>query len=224
MKNFLIMGYGVPKNILNDQHYDRYLSNVFNKIYELASNDGEVRIVFCGGPTDCFKPYKRTEAQEMIKLIKKFVTGSGLVVARKWKLVLVNRALSTLENLLGAQAVLKKSGLNSPSIHIFCEYTRSNRVGQLARQIFGTNKIKLMPIDFDTSSLRYQRNGINQFEKKMLQLELSAIKDEKIRKQLHKLYEEKLTFLRRAGVAKHGLAIQQWQRRVINHDLTNRLF
>lgn len=32
---FLILGHGVPKDILKDENYNLYLKSVFNKIYDL---------------------------------------------------------------------------------------------------------------------------------------------------------------------------------------------
>lgn len=64
MKNiFIIPGYGIPKDILKDEPYRKYLGLVFNHIYQICLNKDENKpvIIFCGGNTDIFKPYTRTE-------------------------------------------------------------------------------------------------------------------------------------------------------------------
>lgn len=72
---FLVFGYGVPKNILKDENYNFYLKIVFNKIYDLVVKNKIYKpiTICCGGETDMFKPYKRTEADEMIKLFKTLI-------------------------------------------------------------------------------------------------------------------------------------------------------
>jgi len=68
---FIVMGYGVPQDIMADGNYAVYLRNVFNHIYDEASRRKvEPIIIFSGGKTDLFKPYKRTEAGEMIKFFQ----------------------------------------------------------------------------------------------------------------------------------------------------------
>jgi len=70
---FLIFGYGIPKNILKNENYNFYLKMVFNRIYDIIVKT-KVRkpLVICsGGKTDIFKPYNRTEAEEIIKFLKK---------------------------------------------------------------------------------------------------------------------------------------------------------
>jgi len=70
---FLVFGYGIPKNILKDENYNFYLKIVFNRIYDITSKSKSKKtlIICSGGKTDMFKPYKRTEADEMIRLLKK---------------------------------------------------------------------------------------------------------------------------------------------------------
>ncbi len=52
-----------------------YLKIVFNKIYDLVVKNKIYKpiTICCGGETDMFKPYKRTEADEMIKLFKTLI-------------------------------------------------------------------------------------------------------------------------------------------------------
>ena len=74
MKNiFLILGYGIPKNISKDGNYNFYLKIVFNRIFEITIKKCliEPLVILSGGKTDCFSPYARTEAEEMTKLFNK---------------------------------------------------------------------------------------------------------------------------------------------------------
>lgn len=36
---FLILGYGIPKNIFKDKNYNFYLKTVFNKVYDLVTKN-----------------------------------------------------------------------------------------------------------------------------------------------------------------------------------------
>lgn len=91
MKNsFLIPGYGVPKNILKDENYNFYLKIILNAIFDLTVKKKQEKsvIIFSGGKTDCYRPYKRTEADEMIKLFRSLINHARLgAVTKNWQLI-----------------------------------------------------------------------------------------------------------------------------------------
>src|SRR3989339_708577 len=128
MKNiFLVFGYGIPKNILKDENYNFYLKMVFNQIYELVIKNGinDPIIICSGGKTDIYKPYKRTEGAEMVKLIKSIAKRPFLKqVTKDWLFIPEKTSLSTLENFLNCKAILKKRGIQNTNLSIFCEKTR----------------------------------------------------------------------------------------------------
>src|SRR3989338_1554625 len=151
MTEYFIFGYGVPKDIMIDEQYRRYLSFVFNAIYAVAANN-QAMMVCCGGKTDCIKaPHAATEAEEMKKLFtllaeRPFVREQ----TSAWRYGTVKTTLSSLENILAAVERLRKR----PAV-IFCEMTRAERVRTLARRAFGKKKATVIPVDFDMSPNRY---------------------------------------------------------------------
>jgi len=174
---FYLQGYGVPKNILTDENYNRYLNFCFNYIYDyvLRHKVAMPLIVFSGGATDLFKPYKRTEAGEMARLFKKLVSRPDV---RKetvnWAYQGIN-SLSAVEGLLVSQKLVGSSDLV-----IFCEKTRETRMLYLAKKIFSAS-IKVEGVDFDSSSRRYlDLDVIDKKERKDLEKELKIIKNPKL--------------------------------------------
>jgi hypothetical protein len=153
---FLVFGYGVPKNILKDENYNFYLKMVFNKIYDttVKNNIDNPFIITCGGQTDMFKPYDRTEAEEMIRFFKAFIQESPFLesITKNWRFIPENQSLSTLENLLNSLDIVHKRGIRKANFFIFCEQTRENRINTLAKKILDKNyNFITIPIDFDTS-------------------------------------------------------------------------
>ena len=111
MKNVIIIfGYGIPKNILKDENYNFYLKMIFNKIYDLSTKksiDDNPIIICSGGKTDIYKPYHRSEAEEMIKFFKAFTKKPYLKeITKKWNFVAEKTSLSTLENFLNTKKIL----------------------------------------------------------------------------------------------------------------------
>jgi len=213
---YLILGYGVPKDILSDKHYDRYFSQAFNCIYNQSAG-GPAVIIFSGGPTDCYKPYKRTEAGEMLKLFKKFCGQSFVRKAvKRWKLLVENKSLSTLENLLFAKNILIGKKIKGGNLTIFCEATRVRRIKILAGKIFSKLfKIKIVSVDFDTSVNRYcAKDFLDKKEKKSLKLELRALKDKKLLKKARGLCLERLEMFRNEGYNKNPVVITKWWKEV----------
>ncbi|KKQ40639.1 MAG: hypothetical protein US58_C0014G0001 [Candidatus Magasanikbacteria bacterium GW2011_GWA2_37_8] len=180
-KIFVVVGYGVPKNIMIDDNYNRYLGTIFNKIYDVTASNTAV-ILFCGGKTDCYPPYKRTEAEEMVRLFKSFA-DRGFVKAKtiKWKYIKEKRSVCRLENFLYAYEYIIKNKIKNPAVTIFCEYTRQKRAMELVKKIFKGYKIRLEPIDFDLSYNRYlDKKFINEKETRQMKRALLALRDKLI--------------------------------------------
>jgi hypothetical protein len=222
MKNvFLVFGYGVPKNIFIDENYNLYLKMVFNKIYNLVlkSKVTNPLIICSGGKTDCFKPYKRNEGEEMVKFFKKLSQKSFLKpITTKWLFISEKTSLSTLENFLHCKQILKKQKIVQAQLYIFCEQTRAKRVKTLAKKILDKKyNSKVIPIDFDTSPNRYlDPEFLAEKERMVLKHDLWALKNSVNLKKYHTLFEDKLKFLRKAGPKVHTEAVKKWWEQGIN--------
>ena len=198
---FIILGYGVPENILEDKNYNFYLRTAYNKIFSLAreKKDKKPVIILSGGKTDLWPPYKRSEGGEMMRLfndLKKrpFVQEE----VKNWRVYAETTAISTLENLVNSKKLLKKKKIDTKIVYVFCEQTREKRIKVLAKNILGKN-IQVMPIDFDNSSNRYlDEKFIQVKEKEELKLGLWALKSQKNLEKCHKLYLEKFKYFREA--------------------------
>jgi len=221
MKNiFLIFGYGIPKNIFADENYNLYLKTVFNQVYDLVTKDkvSSPLIICSGGKTDCFKPYKRTEGDEMVKFLKKLCQQSFLKsVTKNWLFVSEKTSLSTLENFLHCRGILKKQKITA-RLYIFCEQTRAKRVKILAKKILAKKYNQtVIPVDFDTSANRYLApKFLAEKERLVLKHDLLALENTTNLKKYHQLFEEKLKFLRKAGPEVHTKAVQEWWKQEIN--------
>ncbi|MEK7583893.1 MAG: ElyC/SanA/YdcF family protein [Patescibacteria group bacterium] len=212
---YIILGYGVPKDIVKDGGYRRYLTAVLEAINRAKkkTNAQKTCIIFSGGLTDCRKPFRRTEAREMIKLFR-FIANrsSARGSARKWQLIPEARALSTVENLVFTKTLLKKRGIEAGHINIFCEYTRRRRVGILARKMFGPQyKIAIRAIDFDTGPNRFaEPKFLRDKERAQLLEARKALQSSASAKQHHKLMQDKIRFLRNAKNMSHSEAVARW--------------
>ena len=222
MKNiFLIFGYGIPKNIFVDENYNLYLKTVFNQVYDLVTKDkvSSPLVICSGGKTDCFKPYKITEGDEMVKFFKKLCQQSFLKsVTKNWLFVSEKTSLSTLENFLHCRGILKKQKITPARLFVFCEQTRVKRVKILAKKILNKkyNPI-VIPVDFDTSANRYlDPKFLTEKEQLVLKHDLWALENTTNFKKYHQLFEEKLRFLRKAGPEVHTKAVQEWWEQEIN--------
>lgn len=217
MKNiFLIFGYGVPKNILKDEKYNFYLKMVFNGIYELTTKNNikDPMIIACGGPTDMIKPYKRTEADEMIRFLKNFIKDNNFLkpITKGWEFIPENTSLSTLENILHSQKIIKKRKIGKSNIYIFCEETRKKRVNHIAKKIFDKNyHIEVKTIDFDTSENRYlPQEFIDKKERSEIKHSLWALKSPENLKKHHKTFKEKFVYFRKMYGKKDVNAVKNW--------------
>ncbi len=219
---FLISGYGIPKNILKDENYNFYLKLVFNKIYELttSSKNKWPIVITCGGKTDMFKPYKRTEADEMLRLLKSFIKERKFLkpITKNWLFIAENKSLSTIENLLNSNGLIKNRKIKKANVFIFCEQTREKRIKILAKKTLYKNyKIKILPIDFDVSKNRYlSPDFLNKKEKVELKHSLWALKSPTNLKKHREVFEEKIEFLRKAGNKTHTNAVREWWEKKLN--------
>ncbi|MFH1404847.1 MAG: hypothetical protein ABIH21_01990 [Patescibacteria group bacterium] len=190
----LICGYGVPNNILKDINYNLYLTVCVNKLFSTHRYDSGY-IILSGGKTDCFKPYRRTEAGEMKKWIKKKIIQIEKATKEKlsWKIILDKKALTTVENLLFLKQFINKTTKIKPII--FFEYSRTDKIRKLVKTIF-QDKTELYPIDFDGSSIRYCGLYSNDLNKQIIALELLAAKDKKALMTLQHFAQKKLSIMR----------------------------
>lgn len=209
---FLVLGYGIPKNILEDENYNFYLKSVFNKIFDwCATHDQwDPVIIFSGGKTDMFKPHRRTEAREMIKFfvpLTKRPTVKAYV--KEWSLVPEMRSFSTLDNLLYAADICRSQQPGEAKIIVLGEQTRHKRILSLGRKVFG--EVKVIPIDFDQSANRYlDPTFIKHKESEVMKFDLWALENPSNLKEHRALFKKKFAFLRKAGPTKHVDAVKQW--------------
>jgi ribosome-interacting GTPase 1 len=203
----------VPKNIFTNRNYQSYLIGAFNKIYDLsAANRTKPMIIFCGGKTDCFKPYRRTEEEEMIRFFKQLAAQPFVKNKTKnWRLVGEGISISTLENLLFSKRIIDKKKIHKANIYIFCETTRERRIKMLAGKIFGKNfKCRVISIDFDVSSNRYlDPKFIVKKEKAEMKHALWSLKSPANLKKHHQVFVEKLDYFRKEG-GNHPDAVKKW--------------
>ena len=187
---------------------------VINNIFTiaLAHKIAKPFIIFCGGLTDCFKPYRRNEAEEMIKLFRALIQQKSHLKSftAQWALIAEKESLSTLENLLNPQEL----------VTVFCEYTRGLRVAKVARKVFGAGvPVKVEPIDFDMSPNRYlAQEFIAKKEKAELAHSLWALKSPEHVKRHHEVFQEKLVYFRSMGPAKQSDAIRIWWEKKLKEE------
>lgn len=212
---FLVFGYGVPKNILKDEAYNFYFKMIFNKIYDLVIRDNINRpfIIFSGGKTDCFKPYKRNEADEMIKFFRTLSKRPFLrKVTKAWFLIPEKKSLSTLENFLNCKKIISKRKIKQANLYIFCEQTREKRIKILAKKIFNKNyHCLIIPIDFDTSPNRYlDPKFIAKKERAELRHTSWALQGPENLKKHHKVFRGKIDYFRKSDLSKNPGIIKKW--------------
>ena len=213
---FLVFGYGVPKNILKDKNYNFYLKMVFNKIYSFVVKNkiDKPIIITCGGETDMLKPYKRTEADEMIKLFGALIKERPFLkpITKNWLFVSENKSLSTLENLLNSNKIIQKRKIKKANFFIFCEETREKRIKVLAKKILDKNyNFLVVPIDFDVSANRYLPvEYLAKKESVELKHSLWALQNPENLKKHHKVFEEKFEYFRKVGHKAHVNTVKEW--------------
>lgn len=208
---FIISGYGVPKNIFHDENYNFYLKMAFNKIYDLTDKTDQQVIIFCGGNTDLYKPYKRTEAEEMKKFFIKLIKIKTIIkkLTNNWSLEVENKSLSTLENLLNTKKLISKYKVNK--LTIICEQTRKKRISLIAKHIFTDKKVTVLPIDFDLSANRYlPKEFLDKKEKAEIKHSLWALKSPHNLKKHHSIFVDKIKYLRKAGPNLQVEELKKW--------------
>lgn len=212
---FIICGYGVPKDILHDNNYNIYLHIAFNQIYNFTQvkKIHNPIIIFSGGQTDCFKPYRRQESVLMNLFFKKWSQRMQLkTLTKDWQILLENKSLSTLENLLFSKSLLKSKKIKKGIIYIIHEQTHNRRLKILATKIFSSGfKTFYWPIDFDISANRYLgEDFLSKKEAKTLNHDLWSMQSKDNLIKHHNLYQKKLIFLRQAQSAKHTDSVKKW--------------
>jgi hypothetical protein len=212
---FLIFGYGIPKDILKDKNYNFYLNTVFNKIYSIVEkNTAKQYIIFCGGKTDMFKPYKRSEADEMIRLFSALIKQRPFLkeITKNWLLLSENGSLSTLENLLNSKKIIAKRNIKTANLCIFCEQTREKRINILAKKLFAKiYKPQVIPIDFDVSPSRYLPSDfLAKKEKAELEHSRWALRSPQNLKKHHQIFTEKIEHFRKAETKADIDALKKW--------------
>lgn len=220
---FLINGYGVPKSILKDENYLLYLKLAFNRIFTQAAGQSAL-IILSGGPTDMWPPYRRTEAAEMGKLFRQLMMRPMVrPQTKRWKVMLENRSLSTLENILFVKKKLPRR-LRPLAITIFGEVTRKKRMEILARRVFaGAGDICVAALDFDQSPARYQDlDLINKKEILQIKHDLLALKSPTALRHHHQFFVDKLAFFRSYGPTQTQKAIRDWWQMQTNSPLNDK--
>lgn len=189
---------------------------VFNKIYGfVVKNKIEKPIIItCGGETDMLKPYKRTEADEMIRLFGAFIKERPFLkpMTKNWLFIPENKSLSTLENLLNSNKIIQKRKVKKANFFIFCEQTRERRIKVLAKKILDKNyNFLVVPIDFDVSANRYlSPEFLVRKEKVELEHSLWALQSPEKLKKHHEVFVEKIEYLRKAWPKVHIEAVKKW--------------
>jgi hypothetical protein len=209
---FLVLGYGIPKDILKDQNYDFYLRTAFNRMFDECARMGSwnATIIFAGGKTDMWKPYSRVEAKEMVKAFRLLMKREAVKEYTKvWKLVPEMKSLSTLDNFLYVKELMDQGKIHARKMIVFCEQTREQRVKALGKRLFGN--VKVHPVDFDQSANRYlDPTKLQRIMKEGMKFDLWALKHQQNLSKHRNLFKEKIAFLRKAGPDVHVQAVREW--------------
>jgi hypothetical protein len=206
---FLILGYGVPKNMRTDLNYQIYVRSIFNSIYQQVVDRGiQPTIVASGGPTDLFKPYRRTEAGEMVKELERMRQMLPRRVGAGWRIVAEPRSFSLLENILFTRRRLG----SLRAVTIFCEVTRVRRVKATAKKIFGgRTRIIVRGIDFDASSTRYlDPKLLRRKERVNIHFDDWALKSPANLRRHHDIHVDKVRRFRQADSPDSLRSVRQW--------------
>jgi hypothetical protein len=208
----IVNGYGVPKNINTDLNYNSYLGQIFNYLWDRYRGRSLV-IILCGGNTDMYQPYRKTEAGEMASWFDRKIGQLGL--AKKWKIKQVSQTLSTLENLLAAKRIV-----GGKHALYFCEKTHQPKAQKLGSEIFG-KRILVIPIDFNTSLPRYDLATRQAMDAEDLKFSLRALKDPAWRRQLNNANREKIKVLRKTPAARRRVEVERIARQVRRQFMTS---
>jgi hypothetical protein len=211
---FLIFGYGVPDNIGRDLNYQVYLRVAFNTIYQATTAKNITPyILVCGGPTDLVRPYRRTEAGEMVQVFRKMFRKVPTARRRGWKISLEPHSISTLENFQNTLSAAKRT----KTVTIFCEATRAPRIRRLARRIYDSKiTSQVIGVDFDASANRFlDPKFLRRKENAMERFDVWALKSSRNFRQHHLAYAEKLKRFRASGSRQHIRSVKDWWESVL---------
>lgn len=206
---FLILGYGIPKQPKTDLNLSLYLRSAFNTIWQSARGQ-TATIIFSGGATDMQAPYRRREAtvlhEQFAALTKR---ASVKKETQNWICREEPKALSSLDNLVFTAELLKRKKVPVESLTIFCEYTRRVRILRVAKKIFRSTKIVVIPLDFDQSENRYLDPAfLEKKESIALNIDLRALKNPKDYATHQSLHRERIKKFREGK--HHVKDIQKW--------------
>ena len=213
---FIILGYGIPREILEDENYNLYLKLAFNAIFDETSKEKTPPVViFCGGKTDMLEPYDRTEAQEMIKFFSSLMQREQCRKFTKgWNLIAEKESISTLENLIFAKNIIDNEKLEG-KINLIFETTRFNRIKTLSEKIFD-KEINLIPFDFSQNAQRYAKvELIQKKENNALKFDTLLIGKEISFEEYHDMYLKKIRILR-TQPKNHDEAVKKLWEKYIN--------
>ena len=157
-----------------------------------------------------FKPYRRTDSGEMLRLFRT-LTKRPAVKARvkSWSLQTEKRSLSTLDNLLFVKELRRAERDANEKVIIFGEQTRHARIRILAKKVF--HAVEMIPIDFDQSANRYLESSfLKKRETEALKFDLWALENPNNLKEHRALFQKKFIFLRKAAPTKHVEAVKKW--------------
>ncbi len=154
------------------------------------------------------KPYRRTEAQEMMRYFKMLMRRPSVSKSVKnWRLVPEKRSYSTLDNFLFAAEII--NGFKGGQVTVFGEKTRHRRISTLAKKVIPGAKVTV--VDFDQSANRYlDPEFLHHKESEVLKFDLWALKSPANLKKHSELFKKKFAYLRKAGPDKHVDAVKQW--------------
>jgi hypothetical protein len=211
MRIFIICGYGLVKDVGADENYRTYLHSVFNQIYSLCANE-PATIIPCGGPTVGDGIFEGTEAVMVGSYLQAMMDrATTKQQTRDWNVVLEDRSLSSLENLVFAKQLIDTRHLSGP-ITIFCEATRVHRNEKTAEIVFG-GETRIAGIDFDVSQNRYLDPAIiHNKESTALAEALWTLENPERLARHHKFFEQKLAFFRERQAAgiRHVDVCTEW--------------
>ncbi len=206
---FIVLGYGVPRDIMEDLNYSIYLRGVLGRIFDLIGNTGDNQgtVFFCGARTDFFPPYRRNEATEMRKLFRHLLNRDVLRgLTSRLKLSQDKCSFSALESLRSAANVIQDL-YGEWRIIVFCEHTRTGRILKLAQHIFNAMGygVRVIPIDFDQSDLRYHdREAIEQRERGETEYALNALGSSELYEIYLKASRRRVSMLRKKAKERPG--------------------
>jgi len=137
----IVLGYGIPTNILCDGNYHRY----FTAITDFPITD----FILCGGSTNLSLP-NMTEAEEMRSLLQ------TLLPRENFHIHLCNDGITSWDNLTSATKIVEQ--LRPDTIFIFCELTRAVKIRLLAKHFLKGYNYYVIGINFDRSKRTARKN------------------------------------------------------------------